>query len=778
MAAAESEVVLLGGEPLPEHLVDIPEQFYYDLLESSEAAELRAEAELFRLQQGAFVDGDDDDSVVPPATSDDDLSQAMETSEEEEEFEDDDEDEDEGDDPEVAAQLVAQAHRPAGTLLSPDQAAVLRSIPLSKQHLPRTTEVVVGQDFLHQVDAYRAIPPKQNTGKRRASGPLPPRLPQTLSEEERVNVMQHIERVLNTPCSCAAGPCLVPLLPVMHDFLSWMACVSKKERLKIMHAQLLATCTFAVSEEAGSEAVGAPPGKRRRVAADSTMHAAAIVGDSAAPARMAAKSGAAAAERVRRVKPCYMLNGVKLCRPVFLAIFHVSTKSLRAIYDSVQANGFRPRLPDDDRRGKPSVGRKRARTDLAMRFLDFVAAEHGLVSPAARGATPTQPVILLPQGMPKRVVYMMYVRWLTSELINNPDKLRRFITETAFMRAWKKTRRFIRIATRITDYCDFCALTSGQHDVASQQALAAHRHFAHTLRAAYRTRVLASKQPDSGVLHMTMDFAERVYLPWEHCQVSQRFFVTGLKYDLFGISNDTHGSQVTYGLTEGHWPGQKTGTTVFSMVHHFLASAHATPHRVLQVNADNCSGQNKNRFMIWYFAWRVILRLTDEVQVSFLVAGHTKSLCDARFALIKRRLRSMEALTPAAMHVVVGTASPVMTHVGANAVTWCDWKTFLEELNGTKIPQLNSYHFFKFCAATPGLVLCGQHALQTEPLVAVRVFRDEQIARIVALGPAAAPLAGNIGLPDVRREYLQHNVVDAFFCNDDRRAAAGVFFDP
>ena len=63
----------------------------------------------------------------------------------------------------------------------------------------------------------------------------------------------------------------------------------------------------------------------------------------------------------------------------------------------------------------------------------------------------------------------------------------------------------------------------------------------------------------------------------------------------------------------------------------------------------------------------------DEIHLSFLVAGHTKNMCDARFALIKRKMRDTEALVPAHMHQIIHTASPVMTGVvKATEVNWCD----------------------------------------------------------------------------------------------------------
>ena len=41
-------------------------------------------------------------------------------------------------------------------------------------------------------------------------------------------------------------------------------------------------------------------------------------------------------------------------------------------------------------------------------------------------------------------------------------------------------------------------------------------------------------------------------------------------------------------------------------------------------HCDNCSGQNKNRFLMYYMMYRILAGLHDDVVVSFLPVGHTK----------------------------------------------------------------------------------------------------------------------------------------------------------
>lgn len=489
----------------------------------------------------------------------------------------------------------------------------------------------------------------------------------------------------------------------------------------------------------------------------------------AAPAPPKAKRRKTAPAPIR-ASTTYQLYGVRLCRTALLAIFRLSHAPLERISKAMRVSRAFP-MKTAYRRGKSTVGKARARTKKALSFLDGVASRDGLPSPDARGAKPGQPVIFLPQTMPKRVVFKMYVEDATARREERP------IGENAFCFAWRHKRRFIRIATRITDYCETCTRHQKTATETSAAELALHRATAKLLREQYRARVLASRAPESGVLHLTMDFAERVYLPFEHKQPSQRFFLTGLKYDFFGISNDTAGFQVTYGLAEGHWPDEKTANTVFSMLHHFLASElTAREARTLQLTADNCAGQNKNRWMPWYFAWRTIVGLHDVIDVSFLVAGHTKNMCDARFALIKRQMKQEEGMTPVQMAEVIAHSSFRQCCVTGNQVTWHNWKLFLERFFKAKIKGLAKYHFFRFCATEPGVVLCGDSSATTD-LKRVKLLAPG--ASVEQVRAAAADLATTLmPAPEITQErkgYLMREIIRRYFLGT-MESLTGPFF--
>ena len=95
--------------------------------------------------------------------------------------------------------------------------------------------------------------------------------------------------------------------------------------------------------------------------------------------------------------------------------------------------------------------------------------------------------------------------------------------------------------------------------------------------------------------------------------------------------------QVDYLIDEAVNTG-KGANNIISMLHHFLQT-HNLREANLHVHCDNCSGQNKNRFVMQYLCWRVMAGLYRSITVSFLIVGHTKFLPDWCFGLFKQAFR-------------------------------------------------------------------------------------------------------------------------------------------
>ncbi|KAJ8928745.1 hypothetical protein NQ314_018649 [Rhamnusium bicolor] len=71
-----------------------------------------------------------------------------------------------------------------------------------------------------------------------------------------------------------------------------------------------------------------------------------------------------------------------------------------------------------------------------------------------------------------------------------------------------------------------------------------------------------------------------------------------------------------------------------------------TSKKNLCIWCDNCTGQNKNRMMIFLFIFMVSVGLFDSVEQKFLISGHSYLPCDRDFAHIEKRKKVTRALVP------------------------------------------------------------------------------------------------------------------------------------
>ena len=92
--------------------------------------------------------------------------------------------------------------------------------------------------------------------------------------------------------------------------------------------------------------------------------------------------------------------------------------------------------------------------------------------------------------------------------------------------------------------------------------------------------------------------------------------------------------QVNFLIDEAASAGKGANATI-SYVHYYFEH-HGLGETDAILNADNCAGQNKNNYFLWYFAWRTLLKLHHSITYSFLIAGHTKFAPDRSFGLIKK----------------------------------------------------------------------------------------------------------------------------------------------
>ena len=116
----------------------------------------------------------------------------------------------------------------------------------------------------------------------------------------------------------------------------------------------------------------------------------------------------------------------------------------------------------------------------------------------------------------------------------------------------------------------------------------------------------------------------------------------------------------------------------------------------LYIQLDNCSKENKNRFLFSYLECLVAWRLFDEIIVGFLPVGHTHEDIDQSFSATSSRLKSADILTLSDMHTELRRCYNNQTRV-ESMDAMVNWSQLCEEQGClSNAQQFTQYHYFRF----------------------------------------------------------------------------------
>ena len=103
-------------------------------------------------------------------------------------------------------------------------------------------------------------------------------------------------------------------------------------------------------------------------------------------------------------------------------------------------------------------------------------------------------------------------------------------------------------------------------------------------------------------MHYSFDYAQQVHLPSDLLQPGPIYFLVPRKVGLFGVCCEGVPKQVNFLIDEAHII-LKGYNAVISFLHYFFENVGLCETEA-NIHCDNCPGQNKNRFVLWYCAWR------------------------------------------------------------------------------------------------------------------------------------------------------------------------------
>ena len=212
----------------------------------------------------------------------------------------------------------------------------------------------------------------------------------------------------------------------------------------------------------------------------------------------------------------------------------------------------------------------------------------------------------------------------------------------------------------------------------------------------------------------------------------------------------------------------KGANAIISMLHHFF-EVHGLGESSVHLHADNCTGQNKNRFMMYYLMWRVLTGLHEEVKISFLPVGHTKFAPDWCFGLLKQRFRRTKIgdLDNIANCVSYSSSVNVPQLVGSldgtTFVKTYNWSDYFDERTvKTALKGITQMHHFRFVSSSPGAVFVKTVGSGAE--------RQINLLRNTSWAPSAHDLPDIIvpaGLSSERQQYLFEKIRE--FCPAEKQ---------
>ncbi|MCP4104021.1 MAG: hypothetical protein GY749_00550, partial [Desulfobacteraceae bacterium] len=211
-------------------------------------------------------------------------------------------------------------------------------------------------------------------------------------------------------------------------------------------------------------------------------------------------------------------------------------------------------------------------------------------------------------------------------------------------------------------------------------------------------------------MHYSFDFAQQVVCPYSNQQRGKEYFKTARKCQIFGICAEALSRQVFFLIDESESSG-KGSRTVISLLDAYFR-LHGIGEEEASLHADNCTGQNKNNYVIWYLMWRVMNGLHKRITLSFMIPGHTKFAPDRYFGLfkIKYRRSTIDCLHDLVMCVNNCSSEQTVAqvygrHLGLkrNAFEYSKWDEYLSSY--FKSPDgILKYNCFSFDHEEPGVV--------------------------------------------------------------------------
>ena len=482
-------------------------------------------------------------------------------------------------------------------------------------------------------------------------------------------------------------------------------------------------------------------------------------------------------KRNRSPRCNFHYQSYSICKDMFLCLYGISYSRFRRLKEHYENHGISHRTHGNHKR-LPSNTLPQMVVEDVNTFLTNYVEENAISLPGWISGYKNDDIKLLSSSETKMSVWRDYTAACTASE-------KQSVSYSKFKDFWQQLHLNVIVAKPMTDLCMTCQQNTAtlvrsanlpeEEKSECVRAQQEHLNIVKSERELYEEvceeakNIFETAEPPirlserhdpcslNGTVHYSFDYAQQIHIPSNPMQPGPIYFKTPRKCGIFGVMREGAGRQVNYLFDEAHTVGKGANSTI-SYVHHYLET-HGLGETDAYLHADSCTGQNKNNYFLWYFAWRIINKLHHSINYSFLIAGRTKFGPDRCFGLIKRAFKvnfissiyEFARMVDCSSTTGVNKAQLVGTHDGRGIVPVYDWVTFLSQFF-TKLPNIKKYHHFRFSMDEPGKIYFKEH--RSSPEHCLMVLKDPAVMPPLVLPGRLHPE----GLSRERKEYLYREI--------------------
>jgi DNA-binding CsgD family transcriptional regulator len=227
-----------------------------------------------------------------------------------------------------------------------------------------------------------------------------------------------------------------------------------------------------------------------------------------------------------------------------------------------------------------------------------------------------------------------------------------------------------------------------------KDALEKHREFVRKERSFYKNQIKTAKE-DESIMEISLDYKSGVTFPKMRSQPQEMYFLSKPLCHVFGIVEESKEPVTSTLYMYSNEVGKQNWRHVVVMVEKYILENKTEGQHQLILRADNCGGQNKNKYMMAYAADLVRREIFDTVRIDYLPVGHTKFSCDRVFGILSNCLNRSHIYNSQNIVDVSNNISNV-TGVFLQRKDFVDYTELFETNFQSSIIGMNDKLHFKF----------------------------------------------------------------------------------